>query len=343
MSSSTPTSASADNVIATPGPETAPASDEISATATATATATADGTESAAAKPPRRLFSRRAFLYGGTAALAGAASFFPVLGEAHRLEVTHTPLRLTRVPLARPIRVLHMSDFHASEHVPMSLIRRAVALGIAEKPDIILLTGDYITYKFTDWDDYSDALAPLARCAPTYAVKGNHDGGRYTVPPLAPEAVQREGEETSMIHLFLAKAGVQLLSNEARSVRIHGQDVNVVGIGDYWSHKSRPRDAFARVTREELAQRPTLVMAHNPDTKEVCKPWPWDLMLCGHTHGGQILLPYLPPLRLPVRDKRYYRGLMAYDNRHLYITRGVGSLWGIRMNCRPEVSIIDLA
>jgi predicted MPP superfamily phosphohydrolase len=231
-----------------------------------------------------------------------------------------------------------MSDFHASAPVPMELIRRAVALGLKEKPDLILLTGDYITYRFHDWDEYVEALAPLARFAPTLAVKGNHDGGPFTIP-----AEGDAGDEDSLIDRFLHKAGVELLSNQARIVNIHGQEINIVGIGDYWSKKSRPKDAFAHFTPAELAQRPTIVMAHNPDTKDVCQAYTWDLMLCGHTHGGQILLPFMPPLRLPVKDRRYYAGLKPFDGRHLYITRGVGSLWGVRLNCRPEVTILDLA
>ncbi|PTY00985.1 phosphodiesterase [Verrucomicrobia bacterium LW23] len=285
-----------------------------------------------------RTLTRRTFLYGMAASAAAAG--YSVLGEAQWLEVTRTAVKVTRVPMRRPLRIVHLSDLHASEPVPMSHIRRAVAMALEQKPDFIALTGDYITWKFTDWDDYADALAPLARFAPTFAVKGNHDGGRWTVPPDGDN-----GYGDSMINRFLAKAGVELLSNDARVFRLGEQEVNIMGIGDYWTRNSRPADAFRKMAAQSPASAslPTVVLAHNPDTKSVCKPYTWDLMLSGHTHGGQVRIPFLPPLRLPIKDWTCYEGLNGYDGRHVYVTRGVGSIWGVRFNCRPEVSVIELS
>ena len=84
-----------------------------------------------------------------------------------------------------------------------------------------------------------------------------------------------------------------------------------------------------------------MVVAHNPDSKDYLKDYRWDLLLSGHTHGGQIVLPFVQNFAA-VRDKRFIAGLYRWEGRQIYITRGVGSLMGIRFNCRPESSILTL-
>ena len=83
-------------------------------------------------------------------------------------------------------------------------------------------------------------------------------------------------------------------------------------------------------------------MSHNPDAKIHLRPLDWDLVVCGHTHGGQLRLPFLGTPFAPVADKRYVEGLHRWQERWLYVTRGVGNLHGVRFNCRPQVSVLDL-
>jgi len=85
-----------------------------------------------------------------------------------------------------------------------------------------------------------------------------------------------------------------------------------------------------------------IVLAHNPDSKDYLGDFDWQLMLCGHTHGGQIAVPLLGAPHAPIKDKRFIEGLNPWRDRFIYTTRGVGSLYGTRLYCRPEVSIIDL-
>jgi hypothetical protein len=84
------------------------------------------------------------------------------------------------------------------------------------------------------------------------------------------------------------------------------------------------------------------LLAHNPDSKDILGAYPWDLMLCGHTHGGQVRLPIVGPAFAPVRDKRYVEGLKPWNDRLIFVTRGVGNYVGVRFNCRPEVSLLNL-
>jgi hypothetical protein len=97
--------------------------------------------------------------------------------------------------------------------------------------------------------------------------------------------------------------------------------------------------AFAEVPADD----PAILLAHNPDTKDVLGDRPWDLMLSGHTHGGQVVLPIVGERFVPVRDKRFIAGLKRWNGRQVYVTRGVGNIDGVRVNCRPEVSVLDLA
>lgn len=234
---------------------------------------------------------------------------------------------------AQPIRLLHLSDFHLSSVVSLAFIAESISLGLAQQPDVIALTGDFVTARLTQTREYTDILARLSAVAPTFACLGNHDGGRWT---------HRLGGSATIDAVLglLSGAGVTCLMNEARQVVIKGRTMQFIGVGDLWSGMCNPGKAFVQTPERDGAIR--VVLNHNPDAKDLLRRFDWDLMLCGHTHGGQVKLPLIGTPFLPVRDKRYVAGLYRWDNRQLYITRGVGNLHGIRFNCRPEVSVLEL-
>jgi predicted MPP superfamily phosphohydrolase len=120
-------------------------------------------------------------------------------------------------------------------------------------------------------------------------------------------------------------------------VREHS--VRLVGVGDLWSNELDAPGAFRSVESSEA----TILLSHNPDSKTVLRPFPWNLMLCGHTHGGQVIIPFEGPAYAPVQDKRFVAGLRGWDGRQVYVSRGVGNLGGVRLRCRPEVSVLDVA
>ncbi len=277
--------------------------------------------------------SRRVFLISsGTA--AAAVPTYAKLCEPSWLEVTEKTVPLPADKLKRPLRLLHLSDLHASPSVSFSLIREAIELGLARKPDLICLTGDYITGgHLRGKARYSRLLSVLAGSAPVYASFGNHDGGLW--------AHQEGGlDGTGPIRRLLEGAGITCLHDEATVLRLDGQDLNLVGISDLWSGPMHPDRAFDAVASRTL---PTIVLSHNPDTTESLGRFDWDLQLSGHTHGGQVVIPVLniTPY-VPIRDRRFIRGLCPWKGRYVHVTRGVGSILGIRLNCRPEVSILNL-
>jgi uncharacterized protein len=264
-----------------------------------------------------------------------AASCAPVYAfsvEPNWLERTNHRFKLRGKSFTSGVRILQLSDFHASSAVPFSLIEAAVELGLDTKPDVICLTGDFVTNAAAfDEVEYVRILRRLSSAAPVLASLGNHDGG--------PWAERRGGfKNSSVIRGLLLESDVTLLHNRSEVVRVRDQSVRFAGVGDLWSDSVDGDLAFADVHPED----PTIVLAHNPDTKDVLAVKPWDLMLSGHTHGGQVVLPFLGERFVPIRDKRFIAGLKQWNGRQVYVTRGVGSIRGVRVNCRPEVTVLDL-
>jgi predicted MPP superfamily phosphohydrolase len=275
---------------------------------------------------PKKL-SRRHFLL--LAPVAGLA--YMRFGEPRWLDVGRH-----EVPLSgdgrRPLTLLQLSDFHASHFVGLEMIAASVELGLRScTPDVICLTGDYITWKWEDWDGYAKVLAALAKVAPTFACMGNHDGGRWA-------ASSRGYDDHRLVAAMLAQADVQLLHNRSTQFFANGWRLNLVGVGDEWAKEMEPALAFRGIAPADL----TILLSHNPDTKTELREFPWDLLLCGHTHGGQLDLPVIGTPFAPIRDKRYVAGLHRWEERWLHVTKGVGNLHGMRLHCRPEVSVLTL-
>jgi hypothetical protein len=111
-------------------------------------------------------------------------------------------------------------------------------------------------------------------------------------------------------------------------------------LGDLWAHEFDAAKAFGG--KNASLDLPRIMLSHNPDTKDRLVQDNWDLMLSGHTHGGQIELPFLGTPFAPVRDRRFVKGLHTWNGRLIHVSKGVGSVYGIRINCRPEVSLITL-
>ena len=282
--------------------------------------------------PPRR-FSRRKFFGGLCCAGVGGFAYSRYL-EPRWLGLGLATIDLRQGAVSSPIKILHLSDLHASPVISLKFISRAVAKGLESKPDMTFLTGDFITGKFSEFDAYAAVLSPLAKIAPCFAVLGNHDGGRW--------AAARQGYAgTEAVQELLSRSGVTLLHNKSTITNVAGRSLHIVGLGDWWAGECDPQKGFA--SNSENREMPTLLLTHNPDTKELVREFPWDVAFCGHTHGGQLQIPLVGAPFAPVRDKRFVKGLHSWEGRWIYITKGVGNLLGMRINCRPEVSLITLA
>jgi predicted MPP superfamily phosphohydrolase len=165
------------------------------------------------------------------------------------------------------VGVLHLSDLHASAVVSLDMISSAVVLGMAERPDIVCLTGDFISHR----DDnpaameYVRVLRKLTIGTQAFAVMGNHDGGRWA-------AGARGWANHLWVDRILEDAGIEMLHNRSRVVEVRGQRLVLAGTGDYWAEEVEPESAF----REVDSRLPVLLLTHNPDTNDVCSPYCWD-------------------------------------------------------------------
>jgi len=283
-----------------------------------------------AKRRPRRWFLRRLGWAGAGLAVGFAYSRWI---ESRWLDIGSHEVLLWQGSPAPPVRLLHLSDFHASEVVPLSFIQRAVQTGLRLEPDLICITGDFITSKFEEPSRYAAVLAPLARRAPTFACLGNHDGGSWAGSTYG-------YADTTVVRDILKQAGITLLHNTARSQTVGGHRLNLVGVGDLWAGELDADAAFAGFP--STPDVPTVLLSHNPDSKTQVVRHTWDLLLCGHAHGGQFYLPLVGTPFAPVRDKRFVGGLHRWQERWLHITKGVGNLHGLRFNCRPEISLLTL-
>ena len=279
-----------------------------------------------------RFITRRRFLSGCFSAVAGAGLWTRFIEPWWFKIAQHT------VPLGfggEPLRLLQLSDMHA-DPMPLDYLRKTFRAGLALKPDLICLTGDFITRKFDRWDEYAALLSKLPVVAPTFAILGNHDGGKW-----AYRIGFHDGyADTKLVRAMLDAAHIPLLHNRRERLALRGHALDLVGVGDWWADEMKPDAAFAGWKREPDV--PTILLSHNPDTKERLQPFAWDLMLSGHTHGGQLSLPFIGEPFAPIRDKRFVRGLYRWEERWLHVSAGVGALHTARFNCRPEVSLLTL-
>jgi predicted MPP superfamily phosphohydrolase len=269
---------------------------------------------------------RRQFLQGaaifGAAAAAGAA---PALAEAEeeRVHPEHVTFALPGLdPAHDGLRVAQLSDVHVGPRTAQETIRRAVAQANAFHPDLVVLTGDYLSRSPADVEGVRTLLAGLA--APTLAVLGNHDVS--VNPGGTAEALRANGYE--------------VLDNAWTRLRVRGAPLHVVGVGDSVTHHD---DVAASVRGLPPGVTP-LVLAHGPRTADRLRGLERPLLcLSGHTHGGQINLPIVTPLFLATLREPYARGRFQLGQVQLYVNRGIGmSGIRVRINAPAEVTLATL-
>jgi uncharacterized protein len=279
--------------------------------------------------------SRRRFIKVGIGAAVAATPpallAYTLAIEPYWLEIVRRPLPIRGLAEALNGRTLaHLSDIHIGPQVRDEFVLESFAKVKALSPDIVVYTGDYISYRPARGEATYAQLREVFSQSPrgrlgTIGILGNHDyGTNWSELPVA----RRVAAE-------IERAGVHLLSNEVASVA----GLDFIGVDDLWARRSDSRAALA-LRRSEAA----IALCHNPDAQDVLD-WVdysgW--VLAGHTHGGQCKAPFLPPPLLPVRNKRYVKGEVAVDSRRtLYINRGLGHLIQARFNVRPEITVFTL-
>jgi uncharacterized protein len=302
------------------------------------------------------LTRRRWLAIAASAAATGlGVSLYTLFVEPHWVELVRRPMPLANLPPELDGRtLLQVSDLHVGPRVSSEFLMRALREAQELAPDFVAVTGDFVSYRSAS--EYRE-LARVLRHLPrgrlgTVASLGNHDYG----------IAWHDLDIADEVSRVVADAGAVVLRNELRLI----SGIQFLGLGDYWSPEFGPTPGGARhglftplpASRDPFASRndavstirelqpalPTVVLSHNPDAQDESI---WSgvrgYVLAGHTHGGQVKPPFLPPPLLPVRNRRYAAGAIEVGpGRTLYVNRGLGHLIQVRFNVRPELTLFTL-
>ena len=259
----------------------------------------------------------KALAASGVGALTGAGAYGFLYGR-HDLEVTRTPLPVLGLPAPLSgFRVGLLTDIHRSRWVSHEDVARAVAALMNERPDLIVLGGDFVTWGDRAYVEASaEALAQLSAPDGVFGILGNHDDD-HDIPNA------------------LTARGVQMLKDARTTITVRGQSVDLVGIR-YWTRRGADISALLRGAAGFI-----VLLAHDPRRLAEAAGLNVPLVLSGHTHGGQVVLPGLGAVaaqKFPV-----VAGIGQRARTTMFVSRGIGTVYvPVRVNCPPEVAILTL-
>ncbi|MGA3334271.1 MAG: metallophosphoesterase [Terracidiphilus sp.] len=285
---------------------------------------------------PQLPITRRRFLLSGACAGAGLALYAGEI-ERHWIEITYRDVVIPGLPQAFDgFRIAQLSDIHLDEFTEPFFLRDAVRHINRMNPDAVFLTGDYVTHellpkRFSIGPAWQCAnLLNQLQCRNRYAILGNHDvivGRKYVIEALTANAIT-------------------VLDNSYLPIERAGSRFWLAGIDDPVAGDPDPEAAIPASIRG-VPHEPIVLLCHAPDYVDDLLIQPvgqaLSLVLAGHTHGGQIRLPWVGPLALPEFGRKYVEGWFRFGNLQLYVNRGLGTV-GIpfRLDCPPEITLLTL-
>ncbi|MGB6295860.1 MAG: metallophosphoesterase [Rivularia sp. (in: cyanobacteria)] len=266
------------------------------------------------------------------------------------LTVEKITVRIPDLPASlKGIRIVQMTDFHYDGlRLSEKMLEKAIIASNEAEPDIVVLTGDYVTDDPNPIDKLVLQLKHLQSRCGTYAVLGNHD-------------IHYPHSKAKITSAF-TRVGIEVLENEIAYP--FGKELPLIGLGEFWSTDFKPKLVMNRLN----PAKPRIVLSHNPDTAKILRQWRVDLQLSGHTHGGHIVIPGIGPAiaiysnivrsmprklrrKMPlvkteffkvVRNWQWAKGFHQIGTNKLYVNRGLGTYLPGRLFCNPEVTVITL-
>ena len=276
--------------------------------------------------------SRRKFIrLAATAGVAAVAADTTLL-EPNRPRIVRQEIALRRWPARlEGFTIALLSDFHYDPYFSVHPLRSAIGMVNGLRPDLIALTGDFVSMPWSgDPADAASAAEPCAQLlrqmrAPhgLWAVLGNHDV--FTDP--------------DRVSTSLHSAGIQVLSNQSVPIERDGARFWLSGIDDVLGGTADLDANFHALPANEAV----VLLAHEPDYADTVARYAVDLQLSGHSHGGQVRLPFIRPVFLPELARKYVWGRYQIGGLALYTNAGLGTVnLPIRMNCPPEITLLTL-
>jgi predicted MPP superfamily phosphohydrolase len=276
--------------------------------------------------------TRRRFLRAAGAAGALALAADSILLEPNRPRLVRQDFFLPRWPeRMNGFTIAFLSDFHYDPYFSSHPLHAAIAMVNGLRPDLIVLGGDFVSVPAVG-DDRKGALAaePCAALlrqmtAPhgLWAVLGNHD----------------EGTDHRHVTRALQAENIQVLANQSQAMERDGARFWLSGVNDVLSRTADLSKTLRRIPAGEAV----ILLAHEPDFADEASKFPIDLQLSGHSHGGQIRIPLLPPLYLPEMGRKYILGTYHVGPITLYTSAGLGTVdVPMRLNCPPEITLLTL-
>lgn len=302
--------------------------------------------------------------------ISSIAGIWPRFIEPKLLFSTRIPLKISSWPSElEGIRVIQISDLHFSDALTDRFLRKIEKRVRAEKPHLILFTGDFICRsKLHNSTRLREFLNSLKASHGHYAVLGNHDYSHYVSINQAGDYDVLEEESTQLnrgIKRFFKKpvltskctdsvkrltshaeltqllkdCKIEVLQNESRNVIINNHSLTIVGLGEHMLNQANPAKAFLSCD----PSLPTIAMVHNPDAIPNLSSYSCDLILAGHTHGGQVNLPWLWDKICILENPRYKKGLLRENGKWIYVSRGIAGVTPLRFFSPPEITTFTIA
>lgn len=301
--------------------------------------------------------------------LLSIVGIWPRYIEPNLLSTTQLSIKIPHLPAAlNQLKILQFSDLHLNPRLSDRFLKRLTDKIRQQSPDLIVFTGDFICCsQLVEKERLKKFLSSLQAPYGCYAVLGNHDYEAYVSVNEAGEYDVREDRASSITKGFkrlflqtpltktitararrvslhkelltlLAQTPFTLLHNSSQIVPIKGSALNICGLGEYTLGRCQPEEAFKTYDQRY----PGIVLSHNPDSVSLLSHYPGNLLLCGHTHGGEVNLPGIVNALTLLENPELKRGLKIFNEKLLYINRGVGSEMPFRWFALPELTLLTL-
>ncbi len=244
------------------------------------------------------------------------------------------PIKFGQTIQNENIRLIVLTDLHLGNYKSAFFLNRIVKKVIKLQPDIVILGGDYVDGKINS----TELLFPLSKISslfPTFAVMGNHE---YNQGFFADPKFQDLSANT---RTFFFENNITVLDNNCQVVTVKNQKINIAGIIDFWTGKANFLTAYEKCDPRQK----TVLISHNPEIVLLPLEKKFDLVISGHTHGGQFRLPFWGSLaKIPTKlGQKYDRGLFNFSNLQLFISQGLGESGArARLFVPPEISVLNI-